>query len=134
MFPRIDTKKTSRQNPPEASEQKDQTDRQPEITIDDFARVDLRVATVLKAEKVPRAKKLLKLEIELDQTRTVVAGIAGSYEPDELVGKQVIVVANLKPAKLMGIVSNGMLLAAVDDDRVTLATLDGKVKPGTRLR
>ena len=97
-------------------------------------KVDLRVATVVKAEAVPRAKKLLQLEIDLGEKRTIVAGIAASYPPEELVGKQIIVVANLKPAKIMGILSNGMLLAAVDKQRTTLATLDGKVKPGTALR
>ena len=64
----------------------------------------------------------------------MVAGIAGSYSPEELIGKQVIVVANLKPAKLMGVLSNGMVLAAVEKDRPVLATLDGNVAPGTPLR
>lgn len=129
LFPRIDVKKDASRAP--AAEE--QTDR-PEITIEEFAKVDLRVATVVKAEAVPRAKKLLQLEIDLGQKKTIVAGIAASYPPEELVGKQIIVVANLKPAKIMGILSNGMLLAAVDKKRTTLATLDGKVKPGTALR
>ena len=134
LFPRIEIKDNRRPASQKASEEEAVSEKLPEITIDEFARIDLRVATVVNAEAVPRAKKLLKLEIELDKKRTVVAGIAGNYEPADLVGKQVIVVANLKPAKLMGILSNGMLLAAVDGDRVTLATLDGPVKPGTRLR
>ncbi len=134
LFPRIEVKKSSQPATEEGTPETGKSDRLPEIGIDEFARVDLRVATVVKAEAVPRAKKLLKLEIELDEKRTVVAGIAGNYEPSELIGKQIIVVANLKPAKIMGILSNGMLLAAVDKDRVTLATLDRPVKPGTRLR
>ena len=95
--------------------------------------MDLRVGRVIKAEAVPKAKKLLKLEVDLGENRTIVAGIAGSYSPESLVGKQVIVLANLQPAKLMGILSQGMLLAAVDDNRCTVATLDGVVKPGTAL-
>jgi methionyl-tRNA synthetase len=109
-------------------------DIKPEISIEDFSRVDLRVATVLKAEKIPRAKKLLRLELDVGQKRTVVAGIAEHYPPEELVGKQVIIVANLKPAKLMGVVSNGMVLAAVASKRVVLAALDKPVEPGTPLR
>ena len=105
-----------------------------EITLEDFSKIDLRVATVVKAERIPRAKKLLKLEVDLGQKRTVIAGIAEKYTPEELVGKQVIIVANLKPAKLMGIVSNGMLIAAVDDSGPTLAALDKSVEPGTPLR
>lgn len=83
------------------------------ISIDDFMKVELRVATVLAAEAVPKSKKLLKLQVDTgtDQ-RTVVAGIAEAYTPDELVGRTIVIVANLKPAKLMGIASNGMVLAA----------------------
>ncbi len=88
-----------------------------QITIDDFAKVDLRVAQVVAASKVPKADKLLKLEIDLGfEQRTIVSGIAHKYTPEELVGKKIIVVANLKPAKLRGIESNGMLFAASDDE------------------
>jgi len=104
-----------------------------EITLAEFGKIDLRVATVITAEKIPRAKKLLKLEVDLGKKRTIVAGIAEKYTPEELVGKQIIIVANLKPAKLMGIVSNGMLIAAVDDLGPTVATLDKPVEPGTPL-
>ena len=105
----------------------------PAIDIETFAKIDLRVATILKAEAIPRASKLLRLEVDLGDRRTIVSGIAGSYTPDELVGKQVIIVANLKPAKLMGVISQGMLLAAVEGKTVTVATLDKAVKPGTML-
>jgi methionyl-tRNA synthetase len=76
---------------------------------------------------------LLQLEVDLGEKRTIVSGIAGSYSPEALVGKQVIVVANLKPAKLMGVLSKGMLIAATDESGVTIATLDKSVTPGTRL-
>ena len=105
-----------------------------EITLEEFSKVDLRVATVLQAERIPRAKKVLKIEVDLGHKRTVVAGIAENYTPEELIGKQVIIVANLKPVKLMGIVSNGMLIAAVDDSGPTVAVLDKPVEPGTPLR
>ena len=105
-----------------------------EITLEEFGKIDLRAATVLKAEKIPRAKKLLRLEVDLGHTTTIVAGIAEKYTPEELVGKQIIIVANLKPAKLMGIISNGMLLAAVDDQGPTVATLDKPVDSGTPLK
>jgi len=104
-----------------------------EITLEEFGKIDLRVATVIAAEKIPRAKKLLKLEVDLGKKRTIVAGIAEKYTPEKLVGKQIIIVANLKPAKLMGIVSNGMLIAAVDDLGPTVAILDNPVDPGTPL-
>lgn len=105
----------------------------PVITLETLAKVDLRVATVVHAEAIPRAKKLLKLEVDLGEKRTIVAGISESYAPEELVGKQVIIVANLKPAKLMGVISDGMLLAAVDDSECTVATMEKKVTPGTPL-
>jgi methionyl-tRNA synthetase len=117
---------------------KPQTANQPaiksEITLEEFSRIDLRVATVIHAERIPKAKKILKLEVDLGHKRTIVAGIAQNYTPEELVGKQVIIVANLKPAKLMGIVSNGMLIAAVDESGPTLAVLDKPVDPGTPLK
>jgi len=106
----------------------------PEIGIEEFARADLRVARVLSAEAVPGARKLLRLEIDLGETRTIVAGIAERYRPESLIGKQVVVVANLKPAKIRGVVSNGMLLAAVDENGPVLATLDTDSPPGTPLR
>lgn len=104
-----------------------------EITLEDFSKIDLRVATVVNAERIPKAKKVLKLEVDLGHKRTIVAGIAENYTPEELIGKQIIIVANLKPAKLMGIVSNGMLIAAVDDAGPTVAVLDKPVDPGTPL-
>ncbi|HXW03692.1 MAG TPA: methionine--tRNA ligase [Vicinamibacterales bacterium] len=106
------------------------------ISIDDFMKVDLRVARVLAAEKVPNSRKLVKLSIDAgSEQRTLVAGIAEAYEPDALVGRTVVVVFNLKPAKLMGIESNGMVLAASPDGgQPTLVGFDQEVPPGTRVR
>lgn len=128
LFPRIEM----HPNAPETTnaEALSQKPRKPQISIDDFAKLDLRVGKVISAEAVPKAKKLLKLEVDIGEKRTIVSGIATSYKPEDLVNKQVIVIANLKPAKIMGIQSNGMLLAAVDGSSVTVATLDETVNPG----
>lgn len=132
LFPRIDRKKEV-SSMPEKKAGVLLPEIKPEITIEQLAKIDLRVATITGAESIPGAKKILKLQIDLGETRTIVAGIASSYSAEELVGKQIVVVANLKPAKIMGIVSNGMLLAATDENGCTVATLDRKVKPGTPL-
>jgi methionyl-tRNA synthetase len=106
------------------------------ISIEDFMKIDLRVAKVLAAEKVPNSKKLVKLTIDLgSEQRTLVAGIAEAYEADALVGRTVAIVANLKPAKLMGIESNGMILAASPDGgKPMLVAFDQPPAPGTRIR
>ena len=106
------------------------------ISIDDFMKVELRVAKVLTAEKVEKSKKLLKLSVDVGtERRTLVAGIAEAYEPEALVGKSVVVVFNLKPAKLMGIESNGMVLAASPDGgKPTVVTFENPPDPGTRVR
>jgi methionyl-tRNA synthetase len=134
LFPRIEMKETAQDSETRMQEETAALDIKPEITLDEFSRIDLRVATVVHAEEIPKAKKLLKLEVDMGQKRTLVAGIAEKYSAEELIGKQVIIVANLKPAKLMGVVSNGMLVAAVDDSGPTLATLEKKVPPGTPLK
>lgn len=107
----------------------------PEITIDDFAKIDLRVATVIAAERVPKTDKLMKIQIKLgEEERTIVSGIAQYYEAEQLVGRNVIVVANLKPAKLRGIESRGMLLAASDGNgNLVLADAPGMVS-GSRVK
>ena len=133
LFPRIDLKKGDTSPPGVKDQSPEPVAIKPEITLDTLDKVDLRVATVVHAEAMPRAKKLLKLEVDIGKKRTIVAGISADYAPEDLVGKQVIVVANLKPAKLLGILSQGMLLAAVDKNGCTVATLDKKVKPGTSL-
>ena len=106
------------------------------ITIDDFMKVELRVAKVLTAEKVPNSRKLVKLSVDVGtEQRTLVAGIAEAYEPEQLVGRTIVMVFNLKPAKLMGIESNGMVLAASPDGgKPTLVGFDQEIAPGTRVR
>jgi methionyl-tRNA synthetase len=134
LFPRIEMEESVSDSTAHQKEKPAVVDVKPEITLDEFSRIDLRVATVVHAEPIPKAKKLLKLEVDMGQKRTLVAGIAEKYTAEEMIGKQVIVVANLKPAKLMGVVSNGMLLAAVDDSGPILATLEQAVAPGTPLK
>ena len=109
---------------------------EPKISIDDFMKVDLRVAKVLAAEKVPNSRKLVKLSIDVGtEQRTLVAGISEAYEPEQLVGRTIVMVFNLKPAKLMGIESNGMVLAASPEGgKPTLVGFDAEVPPGTRVR
>lgn len=107
-------------NPEQPSEEEKQY-----ISIEDFAKIDLRLAEIIKAEKVEKADKLVKLEVALgDERRTVVAGIALHYSPEELVGKKIVIVANLKPTKLRGILSEGMILAASDSEGLGVLTLD----------
>jgi len=107
---------------------------EPAVDIDQFKKIDLRVGTILVAEKIPKAKKLLKLEVDIGEKRTIVAGIAERYAPETLVGKQVVIVANLKPVKLMGVESHGMVLAAVEDNQTAVVTVDREIIPGTRVR
>jgi methionyl-tRNA synthetase len=134
LFPRVDPAEKAADPLVKPQAVVNRPEIKPEITLEEFGKIDLRVATVIHAERIPRAKKILKLEVDLGQKLTIVAGIAQNYTPEELIGKQIIIVANLKPAKLMGIVSNGMLIAAVDDSGPTLAALDKPVNPGTPLR
>ena len=136
LFPRIEIKKKE----PNATmnDQPDSLDQpiKSEISIDNFGTIDLRIATIIKAEAIARAKKLLKLEVDMGEAtpRTLVAGIAESYQPESLVGKQVVVVANLKPAKLMGVRSQGMVLAASADNKTAVLSLNKPMPPGTPVR
>ena len=106
------------------------------ISIDEFMKVELRVAKVLEAEAVPKSKKLVKLRVDVgNEQRTIVAGIAEAYQPEQLLGRTIAIVFNLKPAKLMGIESNGMVLAAsVGDGKPILVSFDEPVPPGARVR
>ena len=134
LFPRIEVEKVEqpvKEAKNKSEKQKSKKDKQKEsqpegeISIDDFAKIQLRVAKVLEAEAVPKADKLLKLKIDLgDEQRELVSGIAKQYKPEELVGKNVIVVANLKAAKIRGVVSHGMVLAASAGDDLKLVTVD----------
>ena len=106
------------------------------ITIDDFAKVELRVAQIKVAERVPKADKLLRLEIDLgNETRQVLAGIAESYSPESLIGRKIVLVANLAPRKLRGFESNGMVVAATGaDGKAVLATFAEEIEIGARLK
>lgn len=145
LFPRIiekeensmeDTNKQETQNVEGAVPADDKREQQMEyITIDEFARIELRVAKVLEAQKIEGADKLLKLIVDLgDEKRQIVAGIAKHYTPDELVGKKIVVVANLKPAKLRGVESQGMLLAASIGDELCLITPEKDIKEGAKVK
>ena len=108
-----------------------------QITIDEFMKIQLKTAKVLTAERVPKSEKLLKLQVSLGEgteQRQIVAGIGKKYTPDALIGKTIIIVANLKPAKLMGIESQGMVLAAGDSEVRGLATILEEVDPGTKVK
>jgi len=163
LFPRIDLKKElgeleklqsqGREEPPKAAghekaddgenskagdETKNETgkdkDENQYITIDDFAKIQFRVARVIVAEKVEKADKLLKLKLDLGgEVRQVVSGIAKHYTPESLIGKQVVLVANLKPAKLRGIESQGMILAASDEDEVVIVSPEKDIRDGSKV-
>ncbi len=129
LFPRIEEEEKTM----EQTAAKEETNNQ--ISIDDFAKVDLRIARILTAEKVEGADRLLKLEVDLgDEKRQLVAGIAKSYKPDNLIGKQVVVVANLKPAKIRGVESQGMILAAGGSDGVVLLSPESEVPVGSKIK
>jgi methionyl-tRNA synthetase len=118
-------------------EKKEEKSATPEgiITIDDFNKVELRVAEVLEVEPVKNANRLLKLQLSLGtETRQVVSGIAEHYRPEELVGKKVICVTNLKPVKLRGELSQGMILAASENGRLVLATVSGDIPNGAKVK
>jgi methionyl-tRNA synthetase len=108
-----------------------------QITIDEFMKIQLKTAKVISAERVPKSEKLLKLQVSLGEgaeQRQIVAGIGKKYEPEALIGKTIVIVANLKPAKLMGIESQGMVLAAGDSEVRGLVTLLEDVEPGTKVK
>jgi methionyl-tRNA synthetase len=126
LFPRVGAEKEA---PLKAA-----IDLKPEIEYDEFTKVDLRVAKILAAEPVPKSNKLVKLRIDIGEERTIVAGIGKDYKPEELVGKSIIVVANLKPAKLMGVESHGMLLATDGVAGLTLLGFDREPKTGAKIR
>jgi len=106
------------------------------IQFEDFLKLDLRVGTIKQAEAHPRADKLLVLQVDLgSEQRQIIAGLRGYYEPEQLVGHQIVVLTNLPPRKMRGLDSNGMLLAAVteDESQVVLLTTEKQVAPGTKV-
>ncbi|NLU10254.1 MAG: methionine--tRNA ligase [Tepidanaerobacter acetatoxydans] len=145
IFPRIEESKEEdaipqqNQKNEQPKKQEVEADKKEEgantISIEDFAKIELRIAEVLEAEKVKGADKLLKLQIKIgEEKRQIVAGIAKHYTPEELVGKKIVVVANLKPAKLRGIESQGMLLAASNEQNLTLITVDRNIDSGAKVK
>jgi methionyl-tRNA synthetase (EC 6.1.1.10) len=129
LFPRVEIKEEEKKM---EEIKKEEVKQEEYITIDDFAKIKMRVGKVLEAEKVEKSDKLLKLKVSLgDEERIIVSGIAQYYEPQELIGKNVIVLANLKPRKIFGIESHGMLLAAKDGERLTILTTDKDVEVGS---
>jgi len=141
LFPRVDVKKHMGQvgeKKEPAPKEKEQPALEGVITFEQFKEVEIRVAEVVAAEKVKKSDRLLKLTVQAPEERTIVAGIAEHYAPEELVGRQVLIVANLKPAKLMGITSQGMVLAAKSEtdegkEKLVLASVSGRVKTGSRV-
>ncbi len=137
IFPRLDEKEmlskiTSSMNK-ESEDKSDNTDNL--IDFSDFEKIEIKAGKILEAENVKKSEKLIKLKIDVgDGGRTIVAGIAKSYSPDDLIGKTIAVIANLKPAKLMGIMSQGMVLAAFDGSRHHLLFLPDSMYAGTRIK
>lgn len=135
LFTKIEDEKIEQQinnlgKPAQAEKPEDE-----QITIDDFAKINLRVAEVFEAENIPKSDKLLKLQVKIgDEKRQVVAGIAKNYKPEQLVGKKVIIVSNLKPAKLFGNESQGMILAADFDGIIKVIEVDGEVPSGAKIK
>ncbi|GLC90381.1 methionine--tRNA ligase [Lysinibacillus piscis] len=145
IFPRLDSEieiayireemRGSIKSPQQEEVQAIEVPEIPEITMDDFMKVDLRVATVTACETIPKADKLLKLQVDLGyEQRQVVSGIAKFYSPDELIGQKVIVVANLKPVKLRGELSQGMILAGEKDGILKLASVDPQLENGAKVK
>lgn len=135
LFPRVDLKSPP-EPPKEAKPKAPEADSEPKpepIPIDLFQKVDLRVGVVKHAENIPKAKKLLRLIVDIGEERQVVAGIAQTHSPEDIIGKQVVIVANLQPAKLMGIESHGMVLAVRDGDILRLLTPEQPVTPGRKV-
>jgi methionyl-tRNA synthetase len=141
LFPRIDKKKKDLQ-PDTLSTVEKKTPKEKKmaetdpglVAFDDFKKLDLRVAEITAAEKIDKSDRLLKLTVMAPEERTVVAGIAEFYTPEELVGRQVIMVANLKPVKLMGVASHGMILAARNEQGgLTLSALAESTEPGSKV-
>lgn len=121
--------------PPSAPSPSPQAPSPAQITIDDFQKIHLKTAKVLTAERVPKSEKLIKLQVDLGtEQRQIVAGIGKTYDPETLIGKTIVIVANLKPAKLMGVESQGMVLAAGDAEVKSLVTVLDPVESGIKVK
>ena len=134
LFPRLNDTDSSRKNRPYPQKEKPLTEGE-SISIQDFSKIHLRVGQILSAEAIPKSNKLLKLKVDIgSEQRQIVAGIGQKYSPEALIGKKVAVVVNLKPAKLMGVESQGMVLAAGDQEVQSLLTLLEDAPPGTQIK
>ncbi len=139
LFPRLDSgkkkkKKNSASRPAQTKAKKEKpAEDDGLISFDDFLKLDLRIGEIVAAEKINKSDRLLKLTVKAPEERTVVAGIAEHYDPEEVVGRQVIIVANLKPVKLMGVQSQGMVLAAKDDGKLVLSAVSAPVSAGSKV-
>ncbi len=134
LFPRIDTKKKKEKVPKKKQEQKPAKKKSKLVSFKEFQRLDLRIGTIKKVEAIEGARKLLKLTVDIGEERTVVAGLAEQFSEQDLNGKQVLLVANLEPAKLMGVESHGMILAAGDESGLHLIMPEGEVVPGSKVK
>ncbi|MBN1847916.1 MAG: methionine--tRNA ligase [Deltaproteobacteria bacterium] len=132
LFPRIEMK--GKKESMKTQETETVTEDKGMISFEEFQKLDLRIGIIQEAETIPKSKKLIRLKVNIGEDRTVVAGIAGYYSAEDLVGKQVVVVANLVPAKLMGVESKGMVLAAEDETGVHLLIPDAETRPGSRIK
>ncbi|MEK6977168.1 MAG: methionine--tRNA ligase subunit beta [Candidatus Hydrothermarchaeota archaeon] len=103
------------------------------VELEEFQRLDLRVGVIVKAEEIKGSEKLLRLEVDIGEVRQVVAGIKPWYRPEELIGKRVILLANMRPARIFGFESRGMVLAAQGEKALALLTPDKDIEKGTRL-
>lgn len=143
LFPRIEKEKKEKQLKPLAPKKKKAPEKEgdteqagglPLISFEDFQKIDLRIGTIKEAEAISGSKKLIKLKIDIGEERTVVAGLKGHYTEEDLIGIEVLLVANLAPVKLMGVESHGMLLAASDEAGLHLLVPDASTVPGSRVR
>jgi methionyl-tRNA synthetase len=132
LFPRILSGKD--EGPSKREERKMASEEIPLISFEEFQKLDLRIGTIKKAEAIPGSKRLIKLTVDIGEERTVVAGLVGHYTDQDLAGKQVVLVANLAPVKLMGVESRGMVLAAEDESGVHILTPDADTIPGSKVR
>ena len=120
---------------PEEKPKEEKTEGKNLIAIGDFAKVELKIGKVLSAERVKKSEKLIKLQVNTGEERQIVAGIGKAYTPEDLIGKKIVVVTNLQPAKLMGIESQGMVLAATGSDGVPVILMPEKdVEEGSRIK
>ncbi len=131
LFPRIEMKKEKKKE----QSRKEKVEAANLISINEFYKIEMKVGKVLQAERIKGSSKLIKLQIDTGEQRQIVAGIGNVYNPEELIGRKIVVVENLKPAKLAGIESKGMLLAATDSDgRPVILIPEKDVKEGSRIK